>query len=262
MPTLLSTLIPTPPENVALYDDTTANFTGTLQNGGSNVVVDSDIGSSVQAYDSNLTSFVSTFTLPTVDGTSGQALITNASGTISFGDVDALPDQSGNSGKYLTTDGTNASWGTVSAGATVATKTDSVNYKVVFTDETSGTQANAYINADKLYFNASSGTLNATDFNSLSDEKYKENIETVEDATSIVSQLTGRSFTWKETGKKSYGVIAQELEQIIPELVSINSDNGDKSVNYLGLIAFLIESNKNLANKIAVLEEKVNGIRS
>lgn len=68
----------------ASYADTTANFTGTLQNGGSNVVVDSDIGSSVQAYDSNLTSFVGAFTLPTVDGTNGQALVTNGSGTLSF----------------------------------------------------------------------------------------------------------------------------------------------------------------------------------
>ena len=38
-----------------LLDDTTVNFTGTLQNGGSNVVVDSDIGSTVQAYDADLT---------------------------------------------------------------------------------------------------------------------------------------------------------------------------------------------------------------
>jgi len=40
--------------DTAKYDDTTANFTGTLQNGGSNVVVDSDIGSSVQAWDTQL----------------------------------------------------------------------------------------------------------------------------------------------------------------------------------------------------------------
>jgi len=38
----------------ANYSDTTANFTGTLQNGGSNVVVDSDIGSTVQAYDATI----------------------------------------------------------------------------------------------------------------------------------------------------------------------------------------------------------------
>jgi hypothetical protein len=73
--------------DTAKYDDTTANFSGTLQNGGSNVVVDSDIGSTVQAYDSNLTSFVSTFTLPTTDGTTGQVLQTNGSGTLSFSDA-------------------------------------------------------------------------------------------------------------------------------------------------------------------------------
>ena len=39
--------------DTAKYDDATANFTGTLQNGGSNVLVDSDIGSTVQAYDAD-----------------------------------------------------------------------------------------------------------------------------------------------------------------------------------------------------------------
>jgi chemotaxis protein histidine kinase CheA len=68
----------------AKYADTTANFTGTLQNSGSNVLVASNIGSSVQAYDSNLTSFVTTFTLPTTDGTADQVLKTNGSGTLSF----------------------------------------------------------------------------------------------------------------------------------------------------------------------------------
>jgi hypothetical protein len=43
------------------------------------------IGTNVLAYDSNLQAFVTAFTLPTVDGTSGEALVTNGSGTISFG---------------------------------------------------------------------------------------------------------------------------------------------------------------------------------
>jgi len=51
----------------------------------------SDIGSTVQAYDANLTSFVDAFTLPTTDGTNGQALATNASGTLSFIDVASDP---------------------------------------------------------------------------------------------------------------------------------------------------------------------------
>ena len=47
----------------AAYADTTANFTGTLQNGGSNVVVDTDIGVTVQGYDANTTTATNTQTL-------------------------------------------------------------------------------------------------------------------------------------------------------------------------------------------------------
>ena len=163
----------------------------------------------------------------------------------------------GSAGQYLESDGDGTfTWSTVSAGATVESKSDDVDYNVIFTAETSGTQDNAFINASKLYFNPSSGTLNATDFNSLSDEKYKENIESIENASDVVSQLQGRSFTWKETGKNTFGVIAQELEQVLPELVK-ESNSGDKTVNYLGLIAFLIESNKELQTRLDALEKEV-----
>jgi hypothetical protein len=47
----------------ASYSDATANFIGTLQNGGSNVVVDTDIGSTVQGYDANTTTSTNTQTL-------------------------------------------------------------------------------------------------------------------------------------------------------------------------------------------------------
>ena len=53
-------------------------------------------------------------------GTAGQALITDGSGGISFGAVDSLPTQSGQAGKFLTTDGTDASWETVSHDPTMA----------------------------------------------------------------------------------------------------------------------------------------------
>lgn len=48
-----------------------------------------DIGVSLQAYDSNLTNFVSVFTLPSADGTNGQFLTTNGSGTLSFASASA-----------------------------------------------------------------------------------------------------------------------------------------------------------------------------
>ena len=50
-------------------------------------LIDSKIGTTIQAYDANLTTFVNNFTLPTSDGTNGQVLKTNGSGTLSFGDA-------------------------------------------------------------------------------------------------------------------------------------------------------------------------------
>jgi hypothetical protein len=75
----------------------------------------------------------------------------------------------------------------------------------------------------------------------------------VENALDIVSDLRGVSFNWKKDNEKSYGVIAQELEEVLPELVR----NGNhKSVNYNGLIGVLIESIKELREEVKQLKEK------
>jgi hypothetical protein len=98
------------------------------------------------------------------------------------------------------------------------------------------------------------GTITATDFNSTSDLNLKENIKTVENSLNTLTQLRGVSFDWKETGRSSYGVIAQELEEILPDLVT----NGEvKSVNYNGLIGVLIEAVKELSEEVKDLKKKV-----
>ena len=63
---------------------------------------------------------VASISYPASDGTSGQVLVTDGSGTLAFGDVDALPSQTGNDGKYLTTNGSTTSWSSVSGGVSEA----------------------------------------------------------------------------------------------------------------------------------------------
>jgi hypothetical protein len=95
--------------------------------------------------------------------------------------------------------------------------------------------------------------LNATfDVNSASDINLKTNIQTVEKALNTVSQMRGVSFKWKQNGNISYGVIAQELEEILPDLVKSGEN---KSVNYNGIIGVLIEAIKELKNEVEDLKK-------
>ena len=96
------------------------------------------------------------------------------------------------------------------------------------------------------------GVATAQDFNSLSDVVLKENITTVESALDKVSQLRGVKFDWKESGLPSYGVIAQELEEVLPELVH---GTDPRTVNYNGIIGVLIEAVKELTAEVERLKE-------
>lgn len=144
--------------------------------------------------------------------------------------------------------------GLTGVGASVVddTTTNSTFYPL-FTTTTAGIVTTTNVSTSKLTFNPSTGTLTATDLNSSSDFSLKENIKTVENALEKVNNLRGVKFNWKEDGRVSYGVIAQELEEVLPELVS-NSD--PKTVNYNGIIGVLIEAVKELSIRIDELESK------
>jgi len=95
------------------------------------------------------------------------------------------------------------------------------------------------------------GIITCVDINSTSDITLKDNISTVENALNIVSNLRGVRFNWKDTNKSSLGIIAQELEHVLPELVT---DTDPKTVNYNGIIAVLIESIKELQKEVKELK--------
>jgi len=166
-----------------------------------------------------------------VDGTgsAGQALLSDGDGTLSFG----------------------------AAGATISddSSTDSSFYPTL-SDSTSGSFTAATISSTKLFFNPSSGTLNATVFNSVSDERRKKNIRTLDSALDKTLSLRGVSYTFKDTEVDSIGLIAQELEEVIPEVVSTGDDDL-KSVSYGNLVGLLIEAIKEQQEQIDELKNKL-----
>jgi hypothetical protein len=151
-------------------------------------------------------------------------------------------------GSYLTSTGSynGSAARTVSVAGTSVNTGNTLVARDISGDFTAGTITVTNLTASQ--------TITAQDFNSTSDNRVKENIKTVENSLEIVKSLRGVSFDWKETGKSSYGVIAQELQEVLPELVK----NGEvKSVNYNGLIGVLIEGMKSQQEQINRLEQKI-----
>ena len=99
-------------------------------------------------------------------------------------------------------------------------------------------------------------TVTASDFNTTSDAKLKTNVETLTGSLDKVKALRGVSFDWEATSTPDIGVIAQEVEEVLPELVNIN-DNGIKSVKYSNIVGVLIEAIKEQQGQIDALKEKL-----
>tara|TARA_A100000172_G_scaffold34949_1_gene21193 strand:- start:3954 stop:9215 length:5262 start_codon:yes stop_codon:yes gene_type:complete len=92
-----------------------------------------------------------------------------------------------------------------------------------------------------------------------SDISLKENVSTLENPLAKVMQIRGTEYDWKE-GNKNYsghdiGVIAQDIEKVLPEAVSTKPD-GTKGVHYNKLIPLLIEAVKDLSNKVDDIKDK------
>ena len=109
---------------------------------------------------------------------------------------------------------------------------------------TSGITTVGFLTAKGIFV---SGVTTATDFNSLSDRNYKTNIQVIDNPIDKIMKIDGVSFNWKASNKPSFGVIADNVQKTLPDLVS-NED--PKTVNYNGLVGLLIEVVKNQQEQI------------
>ncbi|CAN0006315.1 unnamed protein product, partial [Chrysoparadoxa australica] len=92
-----------------------------------------------------------------------------------------------------------------------------------------------------------------------SDKRLKRDIISIDHSLAIVRELNGVRYTWNEKapgdrpGTKDIGVIAQEVEIVLPELVKETPD-GYKAVNYSQVVAVLIEAIKELDTEVNALQ--------
>jgi hypothetical protein len=111
------------------------------------------------------------------------------------------------------------------------------------------------------------GSACASAWNSCSDLRFKENIESVENALDKVLKLRGVRFNWRREEYEDrnfpvgthYGVIAQEVEVVLPEIVSTAHD-GERSIAYAEIIPILIESIKELRSENLALTKRLEAL--
>ena len=152
--------------------------------------------------------------------------------------------------------GANAYW--ADAGVLVAADTTNNTRYVPYVQISTGQATTVYVRSDNFTYNPNTGVVSATEFSATSDIRVKQDILTIENALDKVSQLRGVSYKIKDSGLDNIGLIAQEVELVLPQVVRDN-DQGFKSVTYGNIVGLLIEAIKELKQEI---DELKNGNQS
>ena len=107
---------------------------------------------------------------------------------------------------------------------------------------------------------------NVTAYGSVSDKRLKENIEVIENPIEKIKDLKGVTFNYKKDGSKSTGLIAQDLQKVLPEAVYTSKTIADETkgekpeehlaIHYGNTVGLLVEAIKELEARIKELENK------
>jgi hypothetical protein len=180
--------------------------------------------------------------------------ITNGAGyTTNVGDITSVTAGTGMSG--------GGSSGAVTLNCDITNNnqlTNGAGYITSYTDTNTTYSAGNGLSLSGTTFlmsGAYTGNFTATgDITAYSDESLKKDVKTIEGALDKTKELRGVEFTRIADDSRSIGVIAQELENVLPELV-LTDDEGIKSVNYAQITGLLIEAVKELSAKVDELKK-------
>ena len=142
----------------------------------------------------------------------------------------------------------------------VSMDSDNLTIKSLVSDKDmifQGNDGGTGITALTLDMSAAGAATFNNDVTAFSDERLKTDIETINDALNKVCQMRGVTFKrTDDDGRTSVGVIAQEIEKVLPEVVrEDNSEDKIKSVAYGNIVGVLIEAIKELKSEIEELKK-------
>jgi hypothetical protein len=201
-------------------------------------------------------------------------------GGITFGHADGTMDfkTNGNNNRMRITSGGQIWMRTTSTSLTNATQVvfhpGSSEYGIrINSTDTSGTQYHLSFDRGQTqagYITSNSATTIAV--NNSSDERLKENIENSGSALQDIKDLKVRQFDWKDNidTHRDFGFVAQELHSIIPEAVSVGSDELDDNgkpkqswgVDYSHIVPRLVKAVQEQQTKIEELEAEVTALKN
>ncbi|RZI54168.1 MAG: hypothetical protein EOP12_04345 [Pseudomonas sp.] len=184
---------------------------------------------------SGSTEFDGNMGVGSVNAVSAKLLVSTVSNASGLQVSNAVPTGTGYAGNFTKT-GAATNGIAIYATATGATN----NYAAIFDQGNVGIGLTAP--GEKLEV---SGNVKATSFISTSDIRLKKNVVKTP-GLEFVRQLTGVQWQWKSNNQTDAGVIAQEVERVMPFAVVTDAKSGYKAVKYNALIAPLIESTKEL----------------
>lgn len=172
-----------------------------------------------------------TYTWPSADAaSSGYALVSNGSGTLSW----------------------------ASAGATITDDSSTSTLYPTMSTATSGAFTSARISSTKMTFNASSGLLTVTSITESSSKALKMNINPIDNALEAVLKLKGVTYDRKDgTSQNEAGLIAEQVNKILPNLVTKDAKGKPTGIHYTKLTAYLIEAVKSLQSEIDDLSKQL-----
>ena len=206
----------------------------------------------------------------------GTVNFTSAS-NVSLGPVGNVKITGGTNGQYLTTDGAgNLSFGTVTvSSASISNGTSNVNIGSSGGNVTFGVAGNAAIltvtgtganiagtgnvtgNLNVGNLTCSAGTVTAATITETSSIALKENLNPITNALDSIVQLMGFTYDRKDgTAKGEAGLIAEEVNNILPNLISYDEKGKPYSINYSKLTVYLIEAMKTLKSELDILKSQ------